>query len=256
MLIEGFQAFDPVKYIQEYYSKVGDENRELLSFFAQAYQDISEKSTMLEFSGGPGLYSLIAAAKKVKEIHFSDFLEKNIQAVKAWKKTPNDFPVWQDFFHEALLLEGETNIDEGKIKLREGILRNKLSSFLRCDAFERDPLGREYRGYYDVVAANFVAESITTSIKVWEEVVGNICSTLKDGGTLIMTSIQEAKYYCINEKYFPAVSVREADLIRVLIKLGFHQDNISIWSIPAEMIDETDERYKGYQGIIFLRAKK
>jgi hypothetical protein len=40
------------------------------------------------------------------------------------------------------------------------------------------------------------------------------------------------------------------------MKVGFHQDNISIWTMPAEIIDETDERYKGYQGIIFLRAKK
>ena len=256
MLLETYQAFEPTNYLQEYYSQIGSENRELLKFFAEAYQDVPAQATMLEFGGGPSLYSLITAAKIAKEIHFSDFLGKNIEEVRSWKNLSKRRFMWRNFFKEAIFLEGDMEVDNDKIHQRERLLRKKLSRFLLCDAFEENPIGPEYRNYYDVVSTNFVAESITSSLKVWEKLIGNICSTLKPGGSLIMTAIQGAKYYYVNGRYFHAASITEIDLLRALIKQGFNPDNIRINSIPAEVTDERAENYKGYKGIIFLKARK
>jgi hypothetical protein len=256
LLIESYQAFEPTSYLQEYYSNVSQENYELLSFFAEAYATVPKESIMLELGGGPGIYSLISASRHVREIHFSDYLEQNRNAVKTWKKGTGYVQLWQGFFEAALQIEGEADLNIFKIMEREELLREKITTFHVSDAFQSDPVGPSYRGYYDVVAANFVAESITTSMNTWETLVRNICSPLRDGGTLILSSIQGAEYYCINGKHFPAVPISQQDVLRVLTHIGFHPDNIEMVLIPAEASDPDDAHYQGYEGMILIRAQK
>ncbi len=256
MLLDAYQTFNPKNYLTDYYSEIGPENLELLRFFAEAYQDVPSDSVMLEFSGGPTLYSLISASKNVREIHFSDFLPQNLAEVQSWLSGRSATAVWDSFFREAIRLEGNSNVSQSEIRKRMTLLRNKITCLLSCDAFEANPLGIEYRHFYDVVAANFVAESITCSKKMWQEVIAHISSTLKTGGTFIMTAIQDAKYYSVNGKHYPAVPVNEIDLVQTLIKIGFRPNNILIRTIPAEIQREDEENYKGYQGMVFVKARK
>lgn len=256
MLLESYKTFEPANYLQEYYSNVDLENRSLLAFFAQAYRDIPSNSVMLEFSGGPSLYSLITAATHVKEIHFSDFLARNVEEIKLWKRFRHRSYVWANFFKEALVAEGFSKITPNDILDREDLLSEKLSNFLLCDAFESHPLGAHYHQHYDVVAANFVAESITSSLQVWEDVVENICSVLRSDGTLIMTAIQGASFYCVEGRRYPAVSVTPEDVVRVLSCQGFDTENLLLQQIPAEVTDTSHKNYKGYKGMLFVKAKR
>jgi hypothetical protein len=255
MLLESYQAFESRNYLEHYYSEIGIENQKLLGFLANAYQDIPAHSTLLEFGGGPTIYALIAAARHVKSIDFADFLPCNLEEIKLWQQGSNQSFTWKNFFETALLIE-EGQLDQQRVAQRELLLRQKLSQFLLCDAFESNPLGPAYRHYYDVVSTNFVAESITSSHSVWETLVENICSTLKPGGTLIMTAIAGATYYCINGNRFPAIAITEIDLVKRLIQLGFKSDAIYSSSILAEISDATAPGYKGYSGMIFVKAKK
>ena len=256
MLLESYKTFEPANYLQEYYSNIDSENRSLLSFFAEAYKGIEPNSVMLEFSGGPSIYSLITAASKVKEIHFSDFLKRNVEEVEQWKRFRHRSYLWTNFFKEALLAEGKQSVTIDDILDREELLSHKLSNFLLCDAFKPQPLGSDYHQYYDVVAANFVAESITPSIKVWEEIVGNICSTLKPKGTLIMTAIQGAHFYCVEGHRYPAVAVTPANVRSVLNRQGFDNHRLEMKQIPAEITNTNDKDYKGYEGMLFIKATR
>lgn len=252
-----FKTFHPKEYLQEYYSHIGDENLELLKFFSQAYTDIEGNIKMLEFGGGPTVYPLISAAPKVKEIYFADYLDNNIEEVKQWKSNSKDAFCWKKYIKKSLSLEGSSRVTKRKIEERENIIKDKIVKFINCDAYKKDPLGSEYRGYFDVVNANFVAESVTSSMEVWERLVGNICSLLKKDGILIMTAIKDAQYYRIMGKKFPATPIQEEDLIRVLKKLGFEDLNsLFLNSIPAEVLDEHSEGYCGYKGMIFLKVKR
>lgn len=256
MLLESYKTFEPANYLQEYYASVDMENRSLLSFFAEAYKGIDSNAIMLEFGGGPSLYSLITAASKVKEIHFSDFLKCNIEQVEQWKRFKQDSYLWTNFFREALAAEGVKSITVDDILNREDLLSQKLSNFLLCDAFQPQPLGPTYHHHYDVVAANFVAESITSSLKVWEQVVCNICSTLKPKGTLIMTAFQDTSFYCIEGRRYPAVTVTPENMFRVLSRLGFNTHNLIMQQIAAEVTDSTAKGYKGYKGMLFVKATR
>lgn len=251
-----FTSFDPKDYLKDYYSKIGSENHGLLEFLVKAYRDVDGDSVMLEFGGGPTVYPLIPAAPKVREIHFADYLEENLEEVRMWKEESTAAFEWRRFFRKTLSLEGTKRVSKRQIKGREDLVREKLTKFLKCDAFKTHPLGVSHHHRYDIVNVNFVAESITSSKKVWTKIIYNICSLLKRNGILIMSAIKEAENYRVGKKLFPAVGISEEDLIEVLTPLGFEETSFMLSSIPAEVTNEELKGYSGYKGIIFLKARR
>lgn len=251
-----FDAFISKHYLNEYYARIGLENRSLLEFFVEAYKDISPNFKLLELGGGPTIYQLITASKHAKEIHFSDHVDANLDEVRGWKKNKQGAFNWRNFFREAIILEGETDINDNKVKEREKILRKKITKFLHCDVFQTNPLGENYRKRYDVVSVNFVAESITDNHRTWKEVLKNICSLIKHDGYLIMTAIKGANYYHVGDKLFPAVKITEKHINTVLQELGFREDLLLMRSVEAEHIKKRGKNFKGYDGMIFIRAKE
>lgn len=251
-----FETFDPKEYLSQYYSKIDSENHGLMEFLVRAYKELPENCKFLEFGGGPTIYPLINVAPYVSKIHFADYLPENLKEVRLWKQNSSCGFDWTRFFMKALQLEGTKKVTSGMIRKREVMVRKKIEKFLFCNAFDKDPLGPKYRRYYDVVNTNFVTESITASKKIWKELVGNVCSLLKEDGTLIMTAIKEAMYYHVGKKVFPAVSVTEEDIIEVLTDLGFNEASIVVSAIPAEVMNEELIGYTGYKGLVFVRAKK
>lgn len=250
-----FNTFIPKHYLNEYYVNIGLENRSLLKFFVDAYREIPSDFQLLELGGGPTIYQLITASKHAKEIHFSDHLDVNLDEVKLWRENGQKAFDWKSFFREALILEGETDIDDNKIEEREEILRSKITKFLSCDAFQANPLGENRTKRYDVVSVNFVAESITDNHKAWKSILKNICSLIKHNGYLVMTAIKGADYYHVGDKLFPAVKITEEHIAIALRELGFREDLLCMSSIEAEHAKEKGKKSQGYDGMIFLRAQ-
>ncbi len=250
-----FESFEPKHYLKAYYSKVGSENLSLLEFFSKIYQDIPKGSILLEFGGGPTIYPLITAASKVKAIHFADYLDTNLDEIRLWKNNSEEAFNWRKYFKKALFLEGNKRVTKKQIIAREKLVRKKITRFLHCDAFKKDPIDKKYRNFYDIINTNFVTESITDNKYIWESLIANVCSMLTKDGILIMTAIKDAKYYHVGKKTFPATRIIEEDIIQVLTKLGFEETSFSSYSIPAEVEDEQLVGYTGYKGIIFLKAK-
>lgn len=251
-----FESFDPQHYLKHYYSKIGPENFALLEFFVKAFKDVKNNPILLEFGGGPTIYQLISAAPKVRAIHFADYLNKNLNEVKLWNSDPREAFNWDKFFKTALLLEGNKIVTEEQITLRKNLVKKKITKFLHCDAFKKNPIDKKYRNYYEIININFVTESITDKKETWETLIANICSMLKEEGILIMTAIKGAEYYHVGKRTFPATSIEEEDIIKVLTKLKFEETSFFSYSIPAEVGDEELAGYTGYKGIIFLKAKK
>ena len=78
--------------------------------------------------------------------------------------------------------------------------------------------------------------------------VHNIISLLKPHGTLILTALKNAVYYQLQEKKFPAVSIDETVITRLLRKFGFREEHMLMRTIPSSL------PYRGYSGIVGLRA--
>lgn len=253
-----FHTFDPKDYLKEYYLELDKENRGLLKFFARAYEEMDSEAAMhsglnfLEFGGGPTIYQLISASKKTATITFADYLKGNLDEVSLWKRDSKKAFNWDPYFYEVLRLEKMSDITENDIEARKGLLRKKMTHFLLCDAFEENPLGEEYKSTFDVVSSNFVADSITTKWETWEQLIKNTTSLLKPNGTLILTSLKEAEFYLIGDRQFPAVYLTEDHVLDSLRRLGFQ--NYFMKSIAAET--EEQKRYRGYNGLILIKASR
>ena len=104
---ESFEAFGSRAYLEEYYSTIDYENDELLKFYARNYREIGKVKSVLEFSGGPTVYSLISAVVKAEEIHFSDYLAHNRHEVRRWLRGHKQAFDWNHFIKRVFKIFSE-----------------------------------------------------------------------------------------------------------------------------------------------------
>lgn len=247
-LFSSFDFFGSNEYLQEYYSSIDQENDELLKFYAQGYRDLAPVKSTLEFSGGPTVYSLISTSNKTEYIHFSDYLKNNRDEVSRWRNShPRAFN-WDNYIAKALEYEGVL-VNDAVIAQRRELIKQKITKIVPCNAFETFSLAENQHNQYDIVQSNFVADSITSSMQEWQSAISNITAAVKKGGYLFLTSLKHAEYYLIEDKKFPAVPIAEKDILDVLRKNGFNIETILLKSIIAYP-------YRGYAGMIFIRAQK
>ncbi|HEY1370542.1 MAG TPA: guanitoxin biosynthesis pre-guanitoxin forming N-methyltransferase GntF [Gaiellaceae bacterium] len=252
MTTNAFDRFDPVAYLDHYYSTIGEENDNLLTFFARAYSRLDEQTAMLELGGGPTVYQLISAAPRVGAIDFADYIPANLDQVRLWAdEAPTAFD-WSPFIRRTLEIEGVESTAHA-VQARADLLRSRLRRFLHCDAFDAEPCGSASRASYGIVSVNFVPEAMTGSIVVWRQIMRNILSLLKPGGTLIMSVTTGADYWRCGEVVLPAVRIGAAQLESELAMLGLRVDSMT--TIDAEVVDATDPEYCGYTGMAFVQAR-
>jgi hypothetical protein len=241
--------FDPRAYLHEYYGDVGAENLALLRFLIEAYQDLPPGGVLLDFGGGPTIYPLISAASRVAEIHFSDYLEANLEEVRRWLAADPQAFDWTAFVREALELEFGCACSDSDVAERESEIRKRVTKLMRCDASRMPPIDG-LSEQYDILVTNFCAESATADRWQWQASVGNIVSLLKPGGKLIMSALKGATRYAVGSRSFPAVDISEEDLIEQLEESGFPRKGIEVRSIPA------DHTAREYTGLILAIAEK
>ena len=248
---ETFEPFEPQAYLNEYYSRLGEENRELLHFLDEAYAQMFAELDMariLEFGGGPTIYQLISAAKYPVSVDFSDYLDANLDEVRTWlQDRPEQFR-WDDFIQYVLCHEGEC-ADLRAIEERSQLIRNSVIRVIRCDATQSDPLRPIYWAPYDIVSINFVLESITTEMEQWNRLLDNVEPLVKPQGYLLMSAIIGATYYRVGELFFPAVPV-SPETIETKLKHK-HYSMICSRCIGAEHREK-----QGYDGIYMVLARK
>ncbi len=240
--------FDPRQYLKEYYLTVGPENRGLIDFSNKAARDIRPGSRILIAGSGPCPYEAFPLALVASEIHFSDYLEANLDEVRAWHRNDPNAHNWDPFIYESIHAEGG-NPTAADVELRAALIRGKVTQFLPINVKKSNPLGRESRSKYDVVSMNFVAESITNSEDEWKDIMSNVCSLVRPGGTIITASLREAAFYTVAGHRFRATYLHESDIARSLSQNGFNE--IFIKTINSEVIDLNDPNYHGYNGMMF-----
>ncbi len=249
MLTNDWTEFDPRAYLEEYYADIGAENEALLKFFVHAFEDVPSNGTLLDFGGGPTIYPLIAAAKKVKEIHFSDYLESNLSEVRKWLLAEDSAFDWSMFIQRTLEIEKNGPCSATERAQRATEIRSRITRLIHVDASLPSPLEHGSQ-LYDIIVSNFCAESATDDRQQWYVFLHNIVSLLKPNGKLILCTLKGATQYSVGEKVFPAVNIAEPDLAEALVASGCNAQGLVIQSVPA------DRPTRHYHGLMFAVAEK
>ena len=247
-ITNNWAKFSPRDYLHEYYSDVGSENLALLQFAVKAFRDIPSNGVLLDFGGGPTIYPLIAAANKVVEIHFCDYLDANLNEIRQWLQGhPSAFD-WHAFVKITLELEHQNNDVAQSISQRETLIRHRVTQVFKCDANNSPPISEPHT--YDILVTNFCAESATGERAQWRRFFHNIMSLVKPEGTVLLSTLKGATSYSVGEKIFPAVNIKEDDLTQALTEEGFDAHSMVIESVPA------DRSSRKYEGLIMAKARK
>jgi len=244
-----YASFDPLRYLQEYYADLGDENLELLRFYVDVFRNIPAKGVMLDFGSGPTIYSLIAAVTKVKEIHIVEYLQANRLELRKWLQRDRGAFNWRPFIQTTIAMEQHGRCSTFDIARREAQIRNHVTYIGQCDVRQCPPISGPQLAY-EVVSSNFCSECVTDNLEEWRFFVTNIASLVKPGGVLLMTALQGATSYSIDSMHFPVVRIDEQDLRQVLKELGFFPHSIMTRSVPA------DRPGRHYEGLMFASAIK
>lgn len=246
---QDWAQFDPVAYLNEYYADIGAENLALLRFLAETYQTLPKGGVLLDFGGGPTIYPLISAVTRVDEIHFSDYLEANLEEVRRWiSAEPTAFD-WNAFIRVALELETGESCTDAEVEQRANQIRERITNLVRCDASQAPPIQRS-DALYDVVLTNFCAESATSDHEQWRAYMTNIASLIKPGGWMVMSALKGATRYAVGPRLFPAVDIDEEELIELFDEIGFCRKGMEVRSTPA------DRPTREYRGLILAAARK
>lgn len=241
--------FDAIDYLNEYYADIGRENLALMRFYAEIYSSLPAGGVLLDFGAGPTIYPLISAVTRVEEVHFSDYLESNLDEVRRWLAGDAAAFDWEAFIRKAIELEEGEAASAEQIQQRADEIRKRVTQVVRCDA-SREQAVETDRASYDVVQTNFCAESATSCREEWRSFMGNIVSLLKPGGWLVMSALKGATRYSVGPRVFPAVDISEECLFELFAELGFAEKGMEVRSVPA------DRPSRDYAGLMVAVAQK
>ena len=241
--------FDPAAYLDEDYGDIGAENLALLRFLQETYRALPKGGVLLDFGGGPTIYPLISAVTRVDEIHFCDYLERNLQEVRSWLAAEPAAFDWTSFIAKALELETGAPPSTEEIERRALQIRERVTWLGRCDASRPQPLD-EPHAPYDVLLTNFCAESATSDRDQWRLYLLHILSLLKPGGWLVLSALHGATHYSVGDQSFPAVDISPEDLVEVLEESGFQSKDIDVRCVAA------DRPSRDYAGLLLAVAQK
>jgi hypothetical protein len=239
----------PKDYLDEYYAEIMPDEQYAMSFLQESLDRLPEVPVALDYGCGPTVHHAVALIPKAKKICVADYLQENLTEIKRWLDNSEDAYNWKTFTRHILRLEGVADPSDEDVNKREHDARDRITTLLRSDAGDDDPLGPDMRGHFPLVTTHYCAEGATSSKDTWGIYMRNICSLVSPGGAIIVSACGAADYYTVGEKTFPCAGVNAHDMLNCLDANGFMDIDLRVRHVP-------DHSTQGYNSVIFAFATK
>lgn len=234
-----FASFDehwsPADYLADYYREVQPDEQITLRFLCEAAALIGDVPTALEFGCGPTVHHLIPFAPRAATIDVADYLDRNLDAVRAWVSGAPEAWNWTPFAHFTLHCELGRPPTECELSEREALTRERIGAFLRGDARRGQPLGTAQR--YPLVVCCFCPDSITDDLAEWRQCAINVSALVAPGGWYVLTALHDAGSYRVGDVDFPSAGVSVDDVAGALRDAGFSRLGTTILTERAGDLD-------------------
>ena len=248
-------------YLTRRFTDPYDKERGIQPFYLKSLHDFyvkysgnwdSQLAKLLEFGGGPVIYSLISAAPYVASIVHSDYAESNLQEVRWWKDKSVHAHNWMPYFHYVLQeLEG---VRTDLAPRREEDLRAKLSHVVKCDVTRNDVLQTtEFPvEFFDIISSCFCLEAVANTVSQYAEFIERVSRYLKRGGFFVnLVSLEETWYNYGTEKL--AHLFLTAEDVRIAYeKANLHVLETSFTNVPPKSQNILND----CKGIMFIACQK
>lgn len=240
------------QYLNTYYREVvlADERRVLAFELDALASERTPFGRALEYGCGPTVHRAIAAARHTFRIDMADRAPDNLWQIRRWLQAGAPDTDWNRF--TRFILEHERGwVSSGAIVRRETRTRTVIRELLFSDARWRYPLGPERVGFYDLLISGFCIDAVSSDKRVWRECMGNVLSTLRAGGLLVLHALHRCSAYRVGDRLFPCAELSIDDLLEALLANGIRRSSIEI-----ELAACRENAGYGYNGILMARGRK
>lgn len=261
------------EYIDTYYREtVLADERHVLAFELDALTgERTAFGRALEYGCGPTLHRAIAAAHQVFRIDMADHSPDNLRQIHRWLQAGVCNTDWNRFTRFILehqraaratgsptrggpvepgTIEADA-IEPSAIERREALTRKVIREVRLSDARWRHPLGAERVGFYDLLISGFCLDAISGDKRIWQACMGNVLSTVRSAGLVLMLALHRCGAYRVGDRLFPCAALTKDDLFLSLLSHGMRRSSIEI--ALAACPENADY---GYTGILIARARK
>jgi hypothetical protein len=245
-------AWQPSRYLQEYYSAVENDERATIAFLVDAADRLGAASELLEFGCGPTVHHLFPFVHRVAEIHVADYLPSNLDAVRRWVTRQPGTHDWSAFAACALRCELGRTPTRIEIESRENLTRQRITGFFHADARCPTPIvGERGRQRYGAVLCCFCPDSITADRDEWRRCMLNIASLVAPQGWLVVAALRATEAYRVGDVRFPSAGVTEHDVAAVFAEAGYPAATTTVTVAQAP-----DDRGFGFSAITLAMGRR
>lgn len=124
------QHWNPHEYLQQYYSQptVPDDSRTVIGFLKeQLPRRPRGYDRAIEFGCGPTLWTALAIAPHVRQLHLADYLPRNLDEVRRWLTGEPSAHDWRVYTRYVLEEERRGAPTADEVAARESDLRGKVA---------------------------------------------------------------------------------------------------------------------------------
>lgn len=242
-------AFDPKDYLQENFLTPDIEDQFAAHFLAKAFKGFEKNLLVLEFGGGPSLFSVATYAPLAREIHFSDYVPESLNEVQRWIDKKPDAYNWREHIRTILMAEGLFPTDR-TILNREALIRRRLTKLMTGDARAKNPIGKTDT-QYDLVAAHHCLDVASTNYNEFLEVMDNVTGLVAPGGWLAVSITTGTTVYSVGEKQFACSNLTMDHVKKAYSRAGYEMNTLIIDTMGVPQNSERE-----YSGIVMALAQK
>ena len=231
-------VFDPREYLRQYFNAPGEEDRFTLKFWIEHIRHLPPGVRVLEYGGGPTLYSVLALARKASSVHFSDYVPACLAEVRRWMAGEPGAHDWQPYTRYILELEGLA-YDEAAMTAREAALRRQLTRLSEGDARAEQILS-DPRPPYDVITAHHCLDVAARDLPEFKRMVRRLAEMLTSGGLFLLSVTTGTSNYTVDGVVFPCLDLTWEHVSESLIEAGIDPQRRYHAAMPVER-----EEYSG-----------
>lgn len=239
-------------YLRTYYAGEPTADEQRLSRFLTAEAPRLNSGRFLELGCGPTVHHLLPLVPHVAELHVRDYLDENLDEVRAWRDAAPEAHDWRRFTRVALRDAG-LPADDADVAARERLVRQRLVGIEPCDLL-RDAPARD-RGAFAAVGCFYCAEEVGVTLRGWQLVMHRVADYVAPGGTLLLAALAGMDSYALTRDdsrvdHLPCARIEAADMRALLPDLGFlaTATRIERCAIPAPDV--------GVTAILMVAAQK
>lgn len=229
--------WNPKSYLRQYYSTpiVADDCEAAMRFAAdEARRRQLSNARILDFGSGPTIWGVLSLSPFASEIHFSDYVSENLDAIREWVRNEPDAHDWSVYMRSALELYNSNKPSEPMSATDfHSHFRKSIAGYYHADAFV-DPAIPTAPPPFDVVVSHYCLECIQTDKSQWQIFMRRLADLVSPGGTLFLSSILHSGEYLVEGKRFPVTRLSLQDIQSELIALNFPEEHIELRSVPIE----------------------